>query len=129
MLGVPCRRLITYQVPDTGYNTSEWTKNKEFTAAEIRDLGFSRSTTRPTRLIRRNAKSRGASRVRSGGVRHLMGRVRSGQECFKSHGSGRFTLTRPTRERCASGDLAREKARKIHRETRASRSRTGLRLL
>lgn len=36
MLGVPCRRLITYQVPGTGYNTSEWTNNKEFTAADTR---------------------------------------------------------------------------------------------
>ena len=43
--------------------------------------------------VKRDSTTRVSSRVGSGDVRNLTGRVESGQEVFKSHGSGRVTLT------------------------------------
>ena len=67
---------------------------------------FSRLMTRSAGRIRRFTKARGSSRVGSGGVGNLTGRVASGQEVFTSQGSGpgRLDPVRPARS-----DLAREK--------------------
>ena len=57
-----------------------------------KNQGFSRVMTRPAGRVTCCSKCHGSGRVESGRVKrfsNLVGRVRSGQEYFKSHGSGR----------------------------------------
>ena len=49
---------------------------------------------RPAQGVRRFLKTRGSSRVGPGGDRNAMGQLVSGQEFFKSHGSGQATRFR-----------------------------------
>ena len=56
---------------------------------------FHTVTSRRVDHVRRLSKSRGSSGVGTTGVGNLTGRVESGQEAFKSRGSGRITLTPP----------------------------------
>ena len=50
--------------------------------------------TRPAGRVRIFSKACGLSRLGSGGIRNLTGRIGSGQEVFKSLGSGQVTSTR-----------------------------------
>ena len=57
--------------------------------------GFSRVKARPAGRVRKLSKPRGSRRVGPGAVQKITGRIGSGHEIVKSHGSGGVGLTRP----------------------------------
>ena len=97
------RNAMNDPTPTHTMNTSNEHKCKTQSIQSQEVLEFSRVGSgvfpRPRGRVRTVSKPRGSSRVGSGGVGNLTGRVGSGrvgsgQEVFQYHGSGRVSLTR-----------------------------------